>query len=260
MSKFRNLRRVISADNWDEYAQKEHVTDQRSKLPAPPVQKPYDADAPLIDLVPFAEFTIGKDATIDVIARRESRRKYTDESLSLEELSFLLWATQGVRRSATKKDGILRTYRTVPSAGARHPLETYIVVNRVDCLANGLYRYLPLEHKLLLEREETGLAEKVAVACLDQKFIGRGAAIFVWTTIPYRAEWRYSIVAHKMIAQDSGHLCQNLYLAAEAIGAGACAIAAYSQKPMDDLMGVDGEDEFVIYLSPVGKITGDTKK
>jgi SagB-type dehydrogenase family enzyme len=174
--------------------------------------------------------------------------------LSLEELSFLLWATQGVRKAATKDDGILRTYRMVPSAGARHPLETYIVVERVDSLTAGLYRYLPVEHKLLLEREETGLAEKVAFACLHQKFIGRGAVVFVWTAIPYRAEWRYSIVAHKMIAQDSGHLCQNLYLAAEAIGAGACAIAAYSQKPMDDLIGVDGEDEFVIYLSPVGKI------
>ncbi len=260
MSKFRKLRRVISADNWDEYSQKEHVTDQRSKLPAPPIQKPYDANAPLVDLVPFADFTIGKDATIDVMARRESRRKYTTESLSLEELSFLLWATQGVRKAATRKKGVQRTFRTVPSAGARHPLETYIVVNRVDGLAKGLYRYLPLEHKLLLERKETGLARKVGEACLSQKFIGRGAAIFVWTTIPYRAEWRYSIVAHKMIAQDSGHLCQNLYLAAEAIGAGACAIAAYSQKEVDDLIGVDGEDEFVIYLSPVGKVSEDKKR
>jgi len=254
MPNFRNLRRFLSADNWDEYTQKDHQTDMRNKLPAPPVQKPYDHNAPLIDLLPPDEFTVGTAPTIDVIARRASRRKYTDESLSLEELSFLLWATQGVRKAATKDDGILRTYRTVPSAGARHPLETYIVINRVDGLARGLYRYLPVGHKLLLEREETGLAEKIAHACLDQKFIGRGAVVFVWTAIPYRAEWRYSIVAHKMIAQDSGHLCQNLYLAAEAIGAGACAIAAYYQKPMDDLIGVDGEDEFVIYLSPVGKI------
>ena len=77
--------------------------------------------------------------------------------------------------------------------------------------------------------------------------------IFAWATIPYRAEWRYSIVAHKMIALDAGHVCENLYLAAEAIGAGTCAIGAYHQKPVDDLIGVDGEDEFVIYLAPVGK-------
>jgi SagB-type dehydrogenase family enzyme len=254
MSRFRNLRRFISADNWDEYVQKDHVTDQRNKLPAPPVQKPYDPDADLIDLVPPDKLTSGTAPIIDVIARRASRRKYTDEALTLEELSFLLWATQGVRKAATKDGGILRTYRTVPSAGARHPLETYIVVNRVEGLDCGLYRYLPVEHKLLLERKEDNLAEKVAHASLEQKFIGRGAVIFVWTAIPYRAEWRYSIVAHKMIAQDSGHLCQNLYLAAEAIDAGACAIAAYYQKPMDNLIGVDGEDEFVIYLSPVGKI------
>jgi nitroreductase len=78
--------------------------------------------------------------------------------------------------------------------------------------------------------------------------------VFVWTTIPYRTEWRYSIVAHKMIAQESGHVCQNLYLACEAIGAGACAIT-YDQAKIDAILGVDGKDEFAIYVAPVGKVT-----
>jgi SagB-type dehydrogenase family enzyme len=68
-------------------------------------------------------------------------------------------------------------------------------------------------------------------------------------------EWRYGLAAHKVIAIDAGHVCQNLYLACEAIGAGTCAIAAYDQEAMDDLVGLDGKDEFTIYLAPVGKVT-----
>ena len=83
--------------------------------------------------------------------------------------------------------------------------------------------------------------------------MGKSAVVFIWTTIPYRSEWRYGFVAHKMIAMEAGHVCQNLYLACEAIGAGTCAIGDYRNNQMDEAIGVDGEDEFVVYLAPVGK-------
>jgi SagB-type dehydrogenase family enzyme len=76
---------------------------------------------------------------------------------------------------------------------------------------------------------------------------------FIWTVIPSRTEWRYAEASYKVIALDAGHVCQNLYLACEAIGAGTCAIAAYNQDLSDSLVGVDGNEEFVVYLSPVGK-------
>ena len=75
----------------------------------------------------------------------------------------------------------------------------------------------------------------------------------MWTAVPYRTEWRYTIVSAKIIAQDSGHLCQNLYLACEALGLGTCAVGAYNQELADKLCGVDGNDEFVVYISPVGR-------
>ncbi len=250
----RTYRRFLSADGWEEYAGGDYPTDQSNEIPAPPVQKPYPPEARLIDL-PSAEMSgLGQAPLADVIRDRESRRRFSAEPLTLEELSFLLWATQGVRRVVTQDGRRLRSYRTVPSGGGRHALETYLVANRVDGIEPGLYRYLPLQHKLRFERTDPGLAERIAQAAFEQTFIKEGAVIFIWTTIPYRAEWRYSLAAHKMIAQDSGHVCQNLYLASEAIGAGTCAIAAYHQKPLDDLIGVDGEDEFVIYLAPVGKL------
>ena len=80
------------------------------------------------------------------------------------------------------------------------------------------------------------------------------AALFVWAVIPERTEWRYSFVSHKMIAQEAGHICQNLYLACESIGAGTCAVGAYDQADMDGLLSVDGDDELAVYVAPVGKV------
>lgn len=250
MESVETYRKFLRADRWPEW--KKSQTDQRKKIPRPLAQEPCPETAKLIQLIEPQNFTVGKMSLIEAIGNRRSRRKYTNESLTLEELSFLLWATQGLSKSSESGKG---TMRTVPSGGARHPFETYLIINRVTGIEPGLYRYLPLDHKLcFLPGYDDSLTERVSDACLNQPFVGEGAVVFIWTAIPYRAEWRYSIVAHKMIAIDAGHLCQNLYLASEAIGAGTCAIGAYENDKMDAIIGVDGKDEFVIYAAPVGKV------
>lgn len=248
----RDYRRFLRADDWEMWGDEKHESDQRKGLPRAAVEKPFPVDAQLIDLVAPEDISIGTMPIRDVIARRKSRRKFLPQSLSLEELSFLLWATQGVRDKGEFSDGI-RTLRNVPSGGSLHTFETYLFISRVAGVAPGLYRYLPLEHKLLFMSTNI-TAEQVSEACGGQNFAGDCAVTFIWTTIPYRMEWRYTIVSHKVIAIDAGHLCQNLYLASESIGCGTCAIGAYSQSKIDALLGVDGEDEFTIYLAPVGKI------
>jgi SagB-type dehydrogenase family enzyme len=242
-------RKFLEAGPWAEWVNQE--TDQRKKLPPPPLQKPYPENSNLIDLVPPNELTVGSMPLIEAVNRRKSRRRYTAGALTLEELSFLLWAAQGVHKTA---ENGAATRRTVPSGGSRHPFEVYLVLNRVDGIEPGLYRYLALDHKLCLLGADTGLSQKVARACLKQTFVGRGALVFIWTALPYRAEWRYTIVAHKMIALDAGHSCQNLYLAGAAIGAGVCAIGAYDQQALDALLKVDGTDEFSVYAAVIGKI------
>jgi SagB-type dehydrogenase family enzyme len=249
MNSYDENRNFLKAHRWDGFERMK--TDQRRKHPAPPVQKPYPEDAKLINLIPTVVLQVGNLPLAEVIWGRMSHRKYTDESLTLEELSFLLWATQGIREVA--ENGKF-TKRTVPSGGARHSFETYLLVQRVQGLRSGLYRYLPIEHKLYFIRDESDYSGKVVEGCRGQKFVGKAAVVFVWTTIPYRAEWRYGPIAHKMIAMDSGHVCQNLYLACGSIGAGTCAVDAYDQSKMDALLGVDGEDEFVVYVAPVGKV------
>jgi SagB-type dehydrogenase family enzyme len=184
------------------------------------------------------------------IYHRRSHRSFSAEPLSLDELSFLVWATQGFR----KRSDQVAELRTVPSAGVRHALETYLAVLNVTGMEPGLYRYLPLEHQLSLEFHEEKMPSWIGEVTLGQAFIGTAAVVVFWTAIPYRMEWRYGLAAHKAIAMDAGHVCQNLYLACEAIGAGTCAVAAYDQERLDELLGVDGEEEFAIYLAPVGKV------
>jgi SagB-type dehydrogenase family enzyme len=225
-------------------------TDQNQGVPPPPLEKPHLGEQNVISLTSPSDLANVYTTTLEsAISNRQSRRQFTGGSISLTELSFLLWATQGIRQYMDRGHAL----RTVPSAGARHALETYLAVLRVDTVATGFYRFLPVSHSILAERIDSQAAQTTARAALNQNWMARASVIFIWATIPYRMEWRYGLAAHRAILLDAGHACQNLYLACEAIGAGACAVAAYDQERMDQLLGLDGRDEFVIYTAAVGK-------
>jgi SagB-type dehydrogenase family enzyme len=225
-------------------------TDQYRGVVPPPIEKPFPSDATRIALPPVASLAdIGRIELAAAIGNRESRRSYRREALSMRELAFLLWATQGIKEKIDNGHAL----RTVPSAGCRHALETYLGVLNVQSLTQGIYRYLPLEHQLLLVLADERLDRKLCEAVFGQPYPAEAAVTFIWTAIPYRMEWRYGIDSAKVIAIETGHVCQNLYLACEAIDAGACAMAAYDQEAMDELLCLDGEDEFTIYLASVGR-------
>ncbi len=225
-------------------------THQNLGLPPPATEKPSKPNQQLIELTKVGEWNITKIDLAKAIAGRTSVRNYSFKPLTMDELSFLLWATQGVRSGSSKG----RVFRVVPSAGCRHSFETYLAILNVEGVEQGIYRYLPLTHKIVHEVKVSDLRKKVADGAFNQRFVGEASVVFIWTTLPYRMEWRYGAVAHKVIALDAGHVCQNLYLACEAIGAGTCAIAAYDQEEMDKLLEIDGEDEFTVYLASVGKL------
>jgi SagB-type dehydrogenase family enzyme len=225
-------------------------TRQNRGEPPPPVQKPVPERAALIALPPRDSWQLPPCDLLTAIGMRESHRRYLPAPLDMTELSMLLWATQGVREFIHDA----AVLRTVPSAGCRHPFETYIAALNIDGLPPALYRYLPLEHTLLHHRDHPDLKQALTAATHGQHFAAQAAAVFIWSTLPARTEWRYAEASYKVIALDAGHVCQNLYLACEAIGAGTCAIAAYRQGLMDDLLGLDGDEEFTVYLAPVGKV------
>jgi len=183
------------------------------------------------------------------INRRRTCRRYASEALSLAELSYLLWCTQGVQVVTSRPV----TLRPVPSAGARHAFETYLLINRVAGLKPGLCRFLPLEHELQEVSLTDGLAAQFAEAALNQNIIRTAAVTFIWVAVVYRMYWRYGERGYRYLHLDAGHVCQNLYLAAEAVDCGVCAVGAFDDEPLNQLMGLDGEEQFVIYMATVGK-------
>lgn len=224
-------------------------SDQPRGIEQPSLELDYDPSKPLINLHSPQEFQLGKISLIDAINNRNSHRKYSRESITLEELSFLLWATQGVKLIKDARN----TFRTVPSAGAGHAFETFILVNRVEGLKPGLYRYIALRHKLIEVDASKGIKDRIVAGCLGQGFVGLSAATFIWVAVADRMKWRYGERAYRYLHLDAGHVCQNLYLAAEGIGCGACAVAAFDDDMMNEALGIDGVEQFTIYIAAVGK-------
>lgn len=225
------------------------ASDQMKGLEQPPLELPYDESKTVIDLPEPEKIRVRNVNLRDVIEKRRSIRQYSQKPLSLEELSYLLWCTQGVKEVIQGS----ATLRTVPSAGARHPFETYLLISNVEGLQRGLYRFLAIEHKLLQLNTKRDMAHKVTEACFGQEFVEESAATFIWTALVYRMTWRYGERGYRYLYLDAGHICQNLYLSAESIDGGVCAIGAFSDDDMNRLVNVDGENQFVLYIAAVGK-------
>ncbi len=223
-------------------------SDQSRNLPQPPLEMEYDASRPVMDL-PVPENI--KKRIFDLrqaIEGRRSIRRYSQEPLEIEELSYLLWVTQGVVGVTPGA-----TFRNVPSAGARHALETYLLINNVRGVPEGIYRFLAIEHKLMEINTDPDIAGRVTQGCLEQDFIGKSAVTFIWVADAYRMKWRYGERGYRYLHLDAGHACQNLYLGAGSVDCGVCAIGAFSDDDMNDLLGLDGVERFVVYVAAVGK-------
>ncbi len=215
----------------------------------PELELPYDTTAPVIKL---PEPELLPDQTInflELIEMRTSSRKYSDQPLTLGELSYLLWCTQGVKLVMPGS----ATFRTVPSAGARHAFETYLLINHVEGLQPGLYRFLAIDHRLVAVTLDEGIAAEIAAACLNQQFIRTSAVTFIWTAVAARMTWRYGERGYRYLHLDAGHVCQNLYLAAQTLWCGACAIAAFDDEKLNEVLGIDGQEQFAIYVATTGK-------
>ena len=225
------------------------VSDQMKGMDQPPLTIEQDPSKPMTDLPDPGSLGPYASTVQTAINSRQSLRQYSKTPITLEELAFLLWSTQGVKQVIPK----YATLRTVPSAGARHALETYLLINRVDTLQIGLYHFQAIDFKLQALETSGELAGAVTAACFGQKYVGESAVTFIWVADQYRMTWRYGERGYRYMFLDAGHVCQNLYLAAEAIGCGVCAIAAFSDDQMNEVLGLDGEDRFVIYLATLGK-------
>jgi SagB-type dehydrogenase family enzyme len=217
--------------------------------PQPPLELPYSSEASLINLTEPENIQMPPMDVRTAIEKRRTLRRYPSDSLSAEELSYLLWCTQGVKQITSRPS----TLRTVPSAGARHAFETFVLINRVKEFQPGLYRYAALQHSLLEINFSPQITDQITHACFDQEMVRQSAATFIWVAVVERMAWRYGERGYRYMHLDAGHVCQNLYLAAENIQCGACAIAAFDDNNLNAVLNLDGEQLFVIYLASLGK-------
>lgn len=238
-----------------EYAN-DFESDQDLKKPQPPLVKAKMTDHESIMLPKNFEALDYNPDIISVIYRRKSSRVYTEEKMTLLQLSFLLFATQGVKDIRGKN---YATLRTVPCGGARHEFETYLAVRKVESLEPGIYHYLPMEHALEFLHGFTDERTEISESLDEQVFASKANVVFYWAMVAYRAEWRYGIYAHRVALIDAGHVCQNLYLGCTAINLGVCGIAAFSHEKCCKLLNIDGEEEYVVYTAPVGTVRPDDK-
>lgn len=246
-------RRFTKGRQADDPYEEEFESDQERKLPQPPLCKAAVRPAQEWITLPrdFDALPMEKPALLDAIRDRRSSRVYTQEDMSLEQLAFLLWATQGVKGLRGKS---YATLRTVPCGGARHEFETYLLVRRVTGLVPGIYHYLPMEHALECLGAVEDMDAVISDAMSGQSWCAKANVVFLWSMVPYRAEWRYGIYAHRIALVDVGHVGQNLYLACSGLGLGTCGIGAFDDAVCTKLLGLDGDEEYIVYSAPVGTI------
>ncbi len=221
------------------------------------IKRPAIAQVPAFKKYPEAEkvelprnWRLSEARITPLLQNRRSLRRYLMEPIKLEELAFLLWASQGI----TAKSGAY-SFRTAPSGGALYPVETYLSANFVEGLPPGLYHF-DVENFSLDRLNNEDSAAAVAAACLDQKFMAQAAVSFLWSSVFRRCMTKYGNRGMRYVLLDAGHICQNLLMAAEAIGCGGCPVAAFYDDEVNSLLQLDLGEESILYAAAVGKKEG----
>jgi SagB-type dehydrogenase family enzyme len=202
-------------------------------------------DSPRIALPPVA--SPGGPPLYDILQKRRSVRDFKAVPITSESLSYLLWASTGISARQQGYD-----FRTAPSAGALYPIETYLAVKNVTGIEAAIYHYCIQRHVLeLLSKGEH--SAQVARAALDQQMCMDAPVVFMWTAVFQRSKWKYGQRAYRYIYLDAGHIAANLALAAAGMNLGSCQIGALYDDEVNELIGVDGIEESVVYMSAVGR-------
>jgi len=182
----------------------------------------------------------GDMSLYEAILRRQSLRRFLDVPVSLDAISCILWASSGFE------------FRTSPSAGGLYPIETYLVANVVEDLNQGVYHY-NVKHNYLEELKLGDFRETTAQAALGQVMCAKAAAVVVWTAIFERSIWKYKQRAYRYIYLEAGHMAQNLALTTTSLGLGCCHVAALFDNEVNEILGISGTGEGVLYMSVIGQ-------
>ena len=248
--------RAFIRRGYDEDDYVDFKSDQDLKKKQPPLVKEPISEERITLPTDFNDLDYDKDF-LNVINTRRSHRVFTEEKISLLQLSYLLWCAQGIKEIRGKA---YATIRTVPCGGARHQFEVYMAIQNVEGLKDGLYHYLPINHSIEFLKQIDDIKGFIGKSLEEQVWASKANAVFYIIMVFYRAEWRYGIHAHKVMLIDAGHITQNIYLASTSLKLGGCAIAAVNGKYCDEVFGLDGIEESIMYAHPVGTISEKDKE
>ena len=248
MSEINQNRRFMQCPSFKEAMSQ---SDQSKGVKPPPFGRQVEGE--LVTLPPF-EGALPVASYADLLDKRRSKRNYEETAMTQAQLSFMLWSAQGIQ---ARRDDVA-TLRVAPSGGARHPFETYVAVKAVEGLAPGIYYYAPAENigaKSCAIRRVADLpdAEKISEMLATQKWAANAPIVLFYSCVPYKGEWRYAELSHRVMLIDLGHVGQNVMLSAAALGLGSCCMAAYDQRACDEVLGLDGLNEYTVYAVAVGK-------
>lgn len=185
----------------------------------------------------------GSMALEQALLLRRSVRTYSRDPLTVEDLTQLLWAAQGITHP--------RGYRTAPSAGALYPLELYAVVGHVVGLPTGFYCYRCLEHALEL-KSPSDLRPELCAAALNQRPVQRAPVTFLLTAVYGRMTATYGSRGVRYVDMEAGHAAQNICLQAVALDLKSVLIGAFHGDDIKKIAELPAEEE-PLYLAPVGK-------
>lgn len=175
---------------------------------------------------------------------------FSRSSITLKELSFLLWCTQGVRKKNGDDTPMLRN---VPSSGSRYPIETFFVAGEIEGLETGLYRYLPLSHRIVIERLGSDIPFAMGTASMNFNLITKAAVTFLWVGIPYRSTWALGNRGYRSVLIEAGHICQALIMASLCIGCESQPIDLFHDQMMIQLAQLDPRTQWPLLVAGVGR-------
>lgn len=186
----------------------------------------------------------------EVLRARRTWRNFSKRSVPLKQLATVLRWTFGVQQWATVRGQGRVALKTSPSAGARHPLEAYVLSAGVTGLPAGVYHYDAGAHALVgIRRGQPRLAQLLA----GQHYFSNAAFVVVMAAIFERSMWKYpSSRAYRSILIDAGHLGQTFCLVATALGLAPFCTMAFREHQLDKVIGVDGVNETAMYVVGAG--------
>ena len=220
------------------------------RVPEPPHELPVREGQKVIKLPNPKRFKVPDIPVREAIERWEPIGHFSRSSITLKELSYLLWCTQGFKKVLVDTMQL----RNIPSSGLRYPLETYFVVSDVEGLETGLYRYLPKSNSIVAERIDSGLTLEISTASMNFKIMTRAAVTFIWVAVPYRSTWALGNRGYRSVLIEAGHTCQNLILAAAGLGYDVFPTDMFHDELIAKLANLDPETQWPVYLAAVGKV------